>query len=382
MILTEYATNECEPLCQSSTAAHLPPSQNLHLVESPPIPLSNRPTGDSRSEESGYVEGIIGSSGALQKAVDLALTVAPVNSTVLIHGETGTGKELIAHLVHRYSPRSSRPFVKLNCAAIPLELLESELFGYERGAFTGALNRKTGRFEAADQGSLFLDEIGDIRIELQAKLLRVLQEGEFERLGGNQTLRVNVRLIGATHRDLEELVASGEFRSDLYYRLNVFPITVPPLRERREDIAPLVMHFVNTFSRFMKKDIMEVPEDAMSAMQEHSWPGNVRELRNFIERSVILSPGPSLRAPLKDLRQARSLPTGTPVTLRDAEREHICRTLEETKGVVAGPRGAAARLGIKRTTLYFRMRKLGISLPHRVHYAQTEASRGVTCHQL
>jgi formate hydrogenlyase transcriptional activator len=313
--------------------------------------------------------GIVGCSHALQAALKLALTVAPVNSTVLIQGETGTGKELVAQLIHRHSSRSTRSFVKLNCAAIPLELLESELFGYERGAFTGALNRKTGRFEAADQGSLFLDEIGDIRIELQAKLLRVLQEGEFERLGGNQTLRVNVRLIGATHRDLDELVSTGEFRSDLYYRLNVFPITVPSLRDRREDIAPLVIHFVNMFALSMNKNITEVPEEALSAMEDYAWPGNIRELRNFIERSVILSPGPTLRAPLKDLRQAPSVASGIPVTLKDAEREHICRALNETKGIVAGPRGAATRLGIKRSTLYFRMRKLGISLPQRAYSA-------------
>jgi len=303
-----------------------------------------------------------------------------VNSTVVIQGETGTGKELIAQMIHRHSARSNRSFVKLNCAAIPLELLESELFGYERGAFTGALNRKTGRFEAADQGSLFLDEIGDIRIELQAKLLRVLQEGEFERLGGNQTLRVNVRVIGATHRDLDELVSSGEFRSDLYYRLNVFPIRIPALRERREDIAPLVMHYVSMFAESMNKNIREVPEEALRAMEDYAWPGNIRELRNFIERSVILSQGPTLHVPLKDLRQAPSVVAGTPVTMKDAEREHICRTLQETKGIVAGPRGAATRLGIKRSTLYFRMRKLGISLPERAYSVYQEGrNRKLAC---
>jgi formate hydrogenlyase transcriptional activator len=339
--------------------------------------LSAEPTGDRRlhsslmyrhdslSSDGAPFEGIVGSSPALQAALKLALTVAPVDSTVLIHGETGTGKELIAQLVHRRSLRNNRPFLKLNCAAIPLGLLESELFGYERGAFTGALNRKPGRFEAADQGSLFLDEIGDIRIELQAKLLRVLQEGEFERLGGSQTLRVNVRLIAATHRNLDALVSVGEFRRDFYYRLNVFPITVPPLRERREDIPTLVTHFVQAFGRCMNKDIEEVPQDALSAMQDYAWPGNIRELQNFIERSVILTSGPTLRAPLEDLRQPVRVSSRSPVTLKDAERDHICRTLEETKGVVAGPRGAANRLGIKRSTLYFRMRKLGISLPQR-----------------
>lgn len=362
MISTQLMTNESDRFPQENVGSHLlrQPARTHDLGWSSAGALSDLRPCDN-SNEGGYSEGIIGSSGALQKAVDLALTVAPVNSTVLIQGETGTGKELIAHLIHRHSASSVHPFVKLNCAAIPLELLESELFGYERGAFTGALTRKIGRFEAADRGSLFLDEIGDIRMELQAKLLRVLQEGEFERLGGNQTVRVNVRLIGATHRDLDELVSRGEFRSDLFYRLNVFPITVPPLRERPEDIAPLVMHFVNTFARFMNKQIEEVPEESMEIMCAHAWPGNIRELRNFIERSVILSPGPVLCAPLKDLSRAPKPITGTPITLKDAEREHICKTLEQTKWVVAGPRGAAARLGIKRSTLYFRMRQLGIS---------------------
>ena len=364
MASMEYVTCEPEPLSRDGSASQ--PSRSLIPADTAGVPfLVSPPCTTADAHRLRPSDGIIGSSPALQHAVELALTVAPVNSTVLIHGETGTGKELIANLIHRHSARSARPFIKLNCAAIPLELLESELFGYERGAFTGALNRKIGRFETADHGSLFLDEIGDIRLELQAKLLRVLQEGEFERLGGNQTLRVNVRLIGATHRDLDELVSSGEFRSDLYYRLNVFPITVPPLRERREDIAPLVMHFVHTFGRFMKKNIVEVPEDAMTAMREYSWPGNIRELRNFVERSVILTPGSVLQAPLKVLRQAPTIPSGAAVTLKDAEREHIRRALEETKGVVAGPRGAAARLGIKRSTLYFRMHKLGISLARR-----------------
>ena len=328
--------------------------------------------------------GIVGSSRALQSALDLAFTVAPVSSTVLIHGETGTGKELIAGLIHRRSPRSARPFVKLNCAAIPMDLLESEFFGYERGAFTGALCRKVGRFEVANHGSLFLDEIGDIRFELQAKLLRVLQEGEFERLGSNQTVRVNVRLICATHRDLAELVETRQFRSDLYYRLNVFPITIPPLRERREDIAPLVTHFLRTFARAMNKNIEEVPEEAMTAMQEHSWPGNIRELRNFIERSVILSEGTKLRAPLHQLMESPLVASsfGTPVTLKDAEREHISKVLNATKGVVAGPRGAAARLGMKRSTLYFRMRKLGIPLPARSVAVVAESGHRLAYQQL
>lgn len=309
----------------------------------------------------GLTGGVVGASPALRKALELALMVAATNSSVLIHGETGTGKELIAQTIHRHSLRRSRPFIKLNCAAIPLGLLEGELFGHERGAFTGAVARRVGRFEAADRGSLFLDEVGDIHMELQAKLLRVLQEGEFERLGGSQTLRADVRLIAATHRDLPALMASGQFRNDLYYRLNVFPISVPALRERVEDIPALVMHYVRRFAEGMNKDIEEVPEQAMEAMCEYGWPGNIRELRNFIERSVILSPGRTLCAPLKDLKPTPMLVNGTPVTLEDAERAHICKTLEQTKWVVGGSRGAAVRLGIKRSTLYFRMRRLGIS---------------------
>ena len=305
--------------------------------------------------------GIIGSSPALRKALELAITVAATNSFVLIHGETGTGKELIAQAIHHNSRRRSRSFVKLNCAAIPHGLLEGELFGHERGAFTGAVARRVGRFEAADRGSLFLDEVGDIPIELQAKLLRVLQEGEFERLGGTQTLRADVRLIAATHRNLTALISNGQFRSDLYYRLNVFPISVPPLRERREDIPALVTHFARQFSQQMNKGILDVPEEDMEVMCKHFWPGNIRELRNFIERSVILSPGRTLCAPLKDLKSTPRPIVGIPVTLEDAERAHICKTLEQTKWVVSGPGGAAVRLGVRRSTLYFRMRKLGIA---------------------
>jgi len=326
----------------------------------PTVVSRGRQATKSKDQNNGF-EGIIGASGALREVLNLVRTVAPTSSTVLIEGETGTGKELIARAIHEHSTRNDRPLIKLNCAAIPLGLLESELFGHERGAFTGAIARKIGRFEAANQGSLFLDEVGDIPLELQAKLLRVLQEGEFERLGGLQTLRVNVRLICATHQNLTALVSEGEFRSDLYYRLNVFPISVPPLRERPEDIAPLIMHFVHTFGRSMNKEIVEVPEEAMRVICAHSWPGNIRELRNFIERSVILSSGHVLSPPVEDLSRALRPVAGNPVTLKDAEREHICKTLEQTKWVVAGPRGAAARLGIKRSTLYFRMRQLGIS---------------------
>ena len=306
-------------------------------------------------------EGIVGSSAALIDVLDLVCTVGPTDSTVLIEGETGTGKELIAGAIHARSKRRGRPFVKLNCAAIPLGLLESELFGHERGAFTGAVARKMGRFEAADRGTLFLDEIGDIPLELQAKLLRVLQEGEFERLGSNQTQRVNVRVVAATHQDLLNLVSEKRFRSDLYYRLNVFPILVPPLRDRTEDISLLVTYFVNKYARKMQKHIEEIPVEAMNAICRHSWPGNIRELQNFIERSVILTTGRTLCPRFEGLRQMTKNDLTDATTLEDAERNHIRKTLKQTNGVVAGPNGAAARLGLKRPTLYFRMQKLGIS---------------------
>jgi formate hydrogenlyase transcriptional activator len=326
----------------------------------PALASQRRQAKKCRDANDGF-EHIVGASGALRGVLDLVRTVAPTNSTALIEGETGTGKELIARAIHEHSTRRDRPFVKLNCAAIPLGLLESELFGHERGAFTGAVGRKIGRFETADHGTLFLDEIGDIPLELQPKLLRVLQEGEFERLGSTQTLQVNVRLIAATNRDLSSLVSKERFRSDLYYRLNVFPIPVPALRERMEDIPLLVRHFVETFAEQMGKQIEEVPDEVMKALVNHSWPGNIRELQNFIERSVILTPGKILRAPLGDLRRAADLEPASAITLEDAERAHIRKTLEHTRWVVAGPNGAAARLGIKRSTLYFRMQKLGIS---------------------
>jgi len=287
--------------------------------------------------------------------------VAPTDSTVLIQGETGTGKELIARAIHNISSRCGRPFVKLNCAAIPFDLLESELFGHERGAFTGAIAQKIGRFEAADKGTLFLDEVGDIPIALQPKLLRVLQEQEFERLGSARTHQVDVRLLAATHRNLAEMVKRGEFRSDLYYRMNVFPITLPPLRARSEDIPDLVQHFVEIYSRRMGKQIERVPPETMSAFASYEWPGNIRELQNFIERSVILSDGTVLRPPLAELKHSFGAESSRAITLQDAERDHILKTLEQTRWVVAGPNGAASRLGMKRSTLYFRMQKLGIS---------------------
>jgi len=316
-------------------------------------------TEEHEHEHKGF-EGIVGSSVALMEVLDLVRTVAPTDSTVLIEGETGTGKELIAAAIHAHSKRRDRPFVKLNCAAIPLGLLESELFGHERGAFTGAVARKVGRFEAADRGTLFLDEIGDIPLELQAKLLRVLQEGEFERLGSNQTQRVNVRLVAATNGDLLKLVSEKRFRGDLYYRLNVFPIPVPPLRNRAEDIPVLVRHFVDKYAARMQKHIDEIPADAMDVLRDHSWPGNIRELQNFIERSVILTTGNTLCPRLEGLRQTGEHGSPEAITLAEAERDHICKTLKQTKGVVAGPRGAAARLGMKRSTLYFHMQRLGI----------------------
>jgi len=304
---------------------------------------------------------IIGARGALRDVLALVRTVAPTDSTTLIEGETGTGKELVARAIHEHSTRRNRPFVKVNCAAIPLGLLESELFGHERGAFTGAVTRKVGRFEAANQGTLFLDEVGDIPPELQPKLLRVLQDGEFERLGSTQTQRANVRLVAATNKDLAKLVAQNQFRSDLYYRLNVFPIPIPPLRHRSGDIPLLVTHFLGIYAERMRKHIAWVPLEMMEALIGHSWPGNVRELQNFIERSVILTSGNVLRPPLDSLKPAAETESLRAITLEDAEREHICKTLEQTRWVIAGHNGAAARLGIKRSTLYFRMQRLGIS---------------------
>jgi formate hydrogenlyase transcriptional activator len=306
---------------------------------------------------------IIGSSPALRTALDLVSIVAPTDSSVLIMGETGTGKELIARAIHNLSVRRGRPFVKLNCAAIPLGLLESELFGHERGAFTGAIAQKTGRFELANKGTLFLDEVGDIPLELQAKLLRVLQEREFERLGSNHTHKVDVRLIAATHRDLPAMVKQGTFREDLYYRLKVFPIYVPALRQRTEDIPTLVRHFVEFYTRRMNKRIEEVPSETMDALVRYRWPGNVRELQNFMERAVILSPHTVLRAPTSELESfSPHKGSNVPLTgLEDLERDHILRALDASNWVVGGLNGAAVRLGMKRTTLVSKMQKLRIN---------------------
>jgi formate hydrogenlyase transcriptional activator len=311
-------------------------------------------------------EEIIGDSAAIRDTLQKIVIVAPTDSTVLIQGETGTGKELLARAIHNLSARKSRTFVKLNCAAIPTGLLESELFGHERGAFTGAIAQKVGRFELAHGGTLFLDEVGEIPLELQSKFLRVLQEQEFERLGGTKTIKVDVRLVAATNRDLASMVANREFRSDLYYRLHVFPIVNPPLRDRREDVPRLVQHFTQKFARRMNKGIETVPAETMATLSRYHWPGNIRELENFIERAVILSRGSNLDAPLAELERlsAESSPTLTPTlptaTLEEAERDHIRRALEQANWLVGGPSGAAARLGMKRTTLQSRMAKLGI----------------------
>jgi formate hydrogenlyase transcriptional activator len=314
-------------------------------------------------------ERIIGNSAALESVLDQVEQVAPTDSTVLIEGETGTGKELIAHAIHKASQRYGRAFIKLNCAAIPLDLLESELFGHEKGAFTGAIAQKIGRFEMADKGTLFLDEVGDIPPALQPKLLRVLQEQEFERLGSGSTHKVDIRLVAATNRNLSKMVARGQFRSDLYYRLNVFPILLPALRERRDDIPALVTHFVKIFSHRMGKQIDSIPSEMMVAFQWHSWPGNIRELQNLVERAVILSRDGVLPNPLqKRQTSAIILSSDTHSSLssmawENSDRALIVETLEQAGWIVGGPRGAAAKLGLKRTTLLAKMRRLGISRP-------------------
>jgi DNA-binding NtrC family response regulator len=338
-------------------ARQMAPGQHTPAAATPDA--AERVRSDSRFAE------IIGTSAALRRVLQDVETVAPTDATVLLLGETGTGKEVIARAIHRLSRRSAQAFVKLNCAAIPTGLLESELFGHEKGAFTGAIAQRIGRFELAHRGSIFLDEVGEIPLELQTKLLRVLQEREFERLGSTRTLRTDARLIAATNRDLSAMVEAQEFRADLFYRLHVFPVCVPPLRERREDIPLLVRHFVKQFARQMQRTIASIPSATMEALLRYPWPGNIRELQNCIERAVILSPGPVLQVPLDDLRPHAipSQESGKLQTLEESDRALILATLKETKWVLGGPGGAAVRLGLNRSTLAFRMKKLGIARP-------------------
>ena len=324
-----------------------------------------RPGFGDRDDRNRQFDQIVGNSRPLEAVLENVERVAPTTSTVLIQGETGTGKELIAKAIHNISPRYDRPFVKVNCAAIPLDLLESELFGHERGAFTGAIAQKIGRFELADKGTLFLDEVGDIPLPLQPKLLRVLQEQEFERLGSCRTHRVDVRVVAATHRDLEQMVKGTEFRSDLYYRLNVFPVLLPPLRARQEDIPKLVTHFVGFYGRQIGKRIEHIAEETMAALLSYPWPGNVRELQNLIERAVILSCGGVLPNPLPSNHQETVTVVSNSTTLKEVGRALILQALEAAGWMIGGPEGAAVKLGLKRTTLISKMKKLGISRPNR-----------------
>ena len=319
-------------------------------------------TGDQNDRDRQF-DHIVGNSPALEAVLKKVERVAPTSATVLIEGETGTGKELLAKAIHNISPRYDRPFVKVNCAAIPLDLLESELFGHEKGAFTGAIAQRIGRFELADKGTLFLDEVGDIPRPLQPKLLRVLQEQEFERLGSGRTHHVDVRVVAATHRDLEQMVKSNEFRSDLYYRLNVFPVLLPPLRARYEDIPALVTHFVEFYGRRIGKHIQQIPEETMSALRSYAWPGNVRELQNLIERAVILSHDGVLPNPLPSNHQETVTVISKSNTLKGVDRALILQALEAAAWMIGGPEGAATKLGVKRTTLLYKMKKLGIFRP-------------------
>ena len=330
-----------------------------------------RPGFGNRDDRNRQFDQIVGNSRPLEAVLEKVERVAPTTSTVLIQGETGTGKELIAKAIHNISPRYDRPFVKVNCAAIPLGLLESELFGHERGAFTGAIAQKIGRFELADKGTLFLDEVGDIPLPLQPKLLRVLQEQEFERLGSGRTHRVDVRVVAATHRNLEQMVKGNEFRSDLYYRLNVFPVLLPPLRARQEDIPKLVTHFVGFYGRQIGKRIEHIAEETMAALISYAWPGNVRELQNLIERAVILSCDGVLPNPLPSNHQETVTVVSNSTTLKEVGRALILQALEAAGWMIGGPEGAAVKLGLKRTTLFYKMKKLGIVRPIPVRRTRT-----------
>ena len=353
-------TNDSGERRRSAWYGHVQEGQNAVAPNQEDVHLHCKSNHAARNEERHIFEGMVGSSMRLRRTLEQVMTVAPTDATVLIQGETGTGKELIARAVHNLSPRRDRQYVRFNSAAIPLGLLESELFGHEKGAFTGAVARKIGRFELANKGTLFLDEIGDVPLELQAKLLRVLQEREFERLGSNQTQQLNVRLVAATHRDLRKMVSEGQFRSDLYFRLNIFPVSAPPLRERREDIPLLVKFFAEDCVSRINRRVKTIPANTMGVLAEYDWPGNVRELQNFIERAVILSPGSELRAPLEDLDWSRQAAQPQPETLAQAEYGLILKALKESDWVVGGPRGAARKLGLKRTTLIGKMRKMEI----------------------
>jgi len=351
---------------RTANAADYDPLSGLHQgFVNGKVAASDSP--DSRRGE----PEIIGESRKMRDTLARSQTVALTHCTTLIFGETGTGKELVAALIHKLSPRFQNAFIKVNCAAIPLGLLESELFGHERGAFTGALVQRIGRFELADKGTLFLDEVGDIPPELQPKLLRVLQEQEFERLGSARTIRTDVRLIAATHRNLGQMVHEGKFRADLYYRLNVFPIALPPLRERLEDVPRLVQHFTRKYARELNKRIETISSEVMDVLMQYPWPGNIRELQNFVARAVILSPGPALDPPSDELMRLKHEIPAEPVTLKDAERAHILRTLQKTDGQLAR---AAELLGVPRSTLFYRIRRLGISLPRTQKAKKTAAA--------
>ena len=343
-------------------------------------PISSAAVGRPlrRDGEASESYGMVGDSSALKRVMEQVRMVAPTDSTVLIEGETGTGKELIARAVHRISSRRQGPFVTLNCAAIPASLLESELFGHERGAFTGAVTPRMGRFEMAHGGTLFLDEIGEMAPELQSKLLRVLQEREFERLGSSRTTSTNVRVVAATNRDLAQMAERGTFRPDLYYRLSVFPVLLPPLRDRREDIPGLARHFLAYFAEKMNKMVELIDSETIEAMRSYDWPGNIRELQNYMERGVILSTGFAFEAPLTARRMNRTESTPGRMTLRDVTRKHILHALEQTKWVIGGREGTAAYLGIPRTTLISKMRHLGIESNRSKMYGQSEAGDGLT----